>query len=422
MALNVANWSDKQLDELTDLLRSADFSPVAAFITENFLCGVGSYIMDDDLQTPIRVSVGTPGTCASLSPGVFQHASKVGQVDTAQLINILDPTGPGAWGPGLAAYPGNFRWTIISIKWDQQYHTQSDRWFVDDTVNPNLYSKQQTLTLINKAYYDIIVTHGSAGGSIPSTPSGYFTIAEIYIPAGCTDLSTATIYDTTDVPPSYTSANWDENTRIQKLRFSSNKFDVDHNPATGYHRDGSVGTGWHIGGTEVKVSGGELNQALDGIGPTVTAPVLTALTNGSNVGTAFHYHGITNGTIYTVPGSPVLLYNSATLFGWSTWSLAGYGINAKWAVLLCYMYGRDDVDDTYGATFYMNFRAYNGATVLPGPTGYSLKDPGWNSACYSVGTWWVPLSPTWTFDLRWLCNVSTATDRLLQIWLLALIT
>jgi hypothetical protein len=286
MALNVANWSDKQLDELTDLLRSADFSSVASFISQNFLCA-GSRIMDDDTQTTLRVTVGTNVTTVSLSAGVFQHSGKVAQLDTAQIINILDPTGPGNWGPGMAAYPAADRWTIISIKQADQYNTLEQRWFVDDTVTPNLYSQRSTLTLINKAYYDIIVTHGSAGvATPPTTPSGYFTICEIFIPAACTDLSAATIYDTTDNPPFYTSTNWSDTTRVQRLEFWSTLFSIDHDPATGFHRSGA----WHIGATTVTSSANELNR-LTGVGGTVTAGNLTSLTNGSNIGATLHNHG-----------------------------------------------------------------------------------------------------------------------------------
>ena len=320
MALNVANWNDKQLDELTDLLRSADFSEVASFMAQNFLCS-GTRIMDDDTQTTMRVSVGTNVTTVNLSAGVFQHNGKIGHIDTTQVINILNPLGPGNWGPGLAADPGSARWSIISVKQAEQYNTVENRWFVDDTVIPNVYSQRLANTKINKAYFNIVVTHGSGGGGVPATPLGYFTICEIYIPATCVDLSLATIYDTTDNPPFYTSANWNAATRVKRLEFWSTLFNVDHDPATGHHREhtGVPGTGFHIGATEVTSTANEINR-LHTVGATVTAPNLTQLTDGSS--TTLHSHTSISAELRAENGYTTLPSGLIMQWGYGTWGTA----------------------------------------------------------------------------------------------------
>lgn len=270
MPLNVANWTDKQLDELTDMLRTADFSAVAAFITENFLA-TGSRIMTDLNHTTLRVAVyATDNRAVTVSPGCFVHQGKVSQLDQTEIVNILATT-VGRWGTGKAAHPTLNRWSIICVKNAEALHSPQDRWFVDDSVTPNLYYRQEVNTQINKAYYDIVVVHGTDATvpTVPAPPTGYMVIAEIYVPAGATAIQQTNIYDTADtrgsqrVPP-----NWSPGTRILRLEFfasllSAVKFDVDHDPLTGFHKLGA----WHIGSGIV--------------GSTVTAAALNRLTNGS---------------------------------------------------------------------------------------------------------------------------------------------
>jgi len=221
MALNVANWSDKQLDELADLLRTADYSAVAAFIAQNFLCA-GSRILTDPTNTTLRVTVNTfDSKAVNLSSGTFTHLMKASQIDADQIINILD-TSYGQWGTGKVATGGN-RWSIICVKNNEQAHTAEPRWFVDDTVDPNTYSQKDANTLINKAYYDIYVVHGADSGgvpTIPATPSGYFTICEIYVPVGATSILQSNIYDTADPRGSQKSPpNWNTSTRIRRMEY-----------------------------------------------------------------------------------------------------------------------------------------------------------------------------------------------------------
>jgi hypothetical protein len=154
---------------------------------------------------------------------------------------------------------------------------------VNDTVVPNTYFQQDTNTLIDKAYYDIVVVHGSPGvyPTVPEPPGGYWTIAEIRIPANASVIDQANIYDVGNpagsqkVPP-----NWLETTRVLRLEFFEravgvfDKFAIDHDPLTGYHRLG----GWHLGSGLV--------------GATVTAPALNKLTDGSTLlGGELHMHG-----------------------------------------------------------------------------------------------------------------------------------
>lgn len=287
MALNVANWTDKQLDELVDMLRSADSSIAAAWVAQNYLC-IGSRIMTDPDDTTLRVTVnGSDAKVVDLSPGVFQHAGYVGQLDSTQTINILD-SAAGTWGTGQAADPANPRWSIVCIKQTELLHTVAKRWFVNDTVVPNTYFQQNVNTFINKAYFDIVVVHGPAATIpiVPEAPGGYWTIAEIKVPAASTTILQADIYDTATSAGSQKSVpNWDIRTRVLRLEFleeyitSINKFSIDHDPLTGYHRIGA----WHIGSGVV--------------GPTVTANALNKLTNGSSLGTGeLHSHAAAGGS------------------------------------------------------------------------------------------------------------------------------
>jgi hypothetical protein len=289
MSLNCANWSDRQLDELADLLRTSDLSLVASFISRNFLCSdtSGGRIITDPSGTTLRLTVGTDTKTVSLSQGVFLYDGFVSQVDSAQIINILN-TASGSWGTGKIA-DAQPRWDIVSVKWNHQLNTSALRWFVDDTVTPNTYTQQSVNTLDNKAYYDIRVDHGTPGGNpvVPETPTGYFTIGEIYIPAGANSIIQENIFDTTGISNA-SSPNWTTSTRVLRMEFWSTMFTTDHDPDTGYHRDG----GWHIGNIPILVTGEELNRALDGIGATVTAANLTSLTDTSVLpdGT-LHSHG-----------------------------------------------------------------------------------------------------------------------------------
>lgn len=215
--LNVANWTDKQLDELSDLLRSADFSPVAQFICQNFIAK-GSRILTDSINGDLRFTVGADPKTVVMSPGIFQHGGYISQVDSSQVINILD-TASGSWGIGQVSDPTD-RWDIVCVKWNEQLHTVEKRWFVNDTVVPNTYYQQDVNTLINKAYYDIAVVHGTPGLGVPDAPAGFWTICEILIPGGSSVIDPNNIYDTAHshgswhVPP-----NWVVNTRIMRLEY-----------------------------------------------------------------------------------------------------------------------------------------------------------------------------------------------------------
>lgn len=231
MSLLVANWTDKQLDELTDLLRTADHSNVAAFIVENFLAD-GSRILSDRPATTLTVVEHTADKrMVDLKPGLFLHASKVSQIDATQTCAILG--GTADWGVGEAAgdYSGNVgknRWTIISVKNAEVTTTPEPRWFVDDSVSPNAYSEVSVNTKINKAFYDVIVTHGTydpAVPPVPATPAGYWTIAEIWVPhdgngtnAANSQVLLVDIYDTTDIS-NQTIPNWTSSSRIYRMEY-----------------------------------------------------------------------------------------------------------------------------------------------------------------------------------------------------------
>jgi len=314
--LNVGNWTDRQLDELTDLLRTADHSAIAAFVMTNFLC-TGSRVMTNAAQNDLRCTVNTSDHKAvDLSTGIFQHLGLVSQLDSVQTCNIL-PTTAGTWGTGKTAAGGN-RWTIISVKNDIKLHTSESRWFVDDSVDPNVYTEALVNTLINKAYYTIDVKHGDDGQPIThsscATPAGYFCIAEIYVPAGATEILQANIYDTVRAS-NQTPKNWYISgegypiTRVDRLEFWSDLFGEDHSLTDGHHIEGV----WHIGTDVVTSFASELNR-LHGVGAGVTASNLNNLTSGGvDVGT-LHLHGVprfiygnvnADGSIYSGTGFTV---------------------------------------------------------------------------------------------------------------------
>jgi len=285
MALNVANWTDKQLDELADLLRTGNYSAVAAFIAENFL-GTGSKIMTDPSQTTLRATVGSDPKTIVLSAGVFLHAGLVSELDTDQIVNVLD-TSTGAWGSGTAADLTNPRWDIIQVKNNEQLHTPASRWFVNDTVVPNTYYQQLVNTLINKAYYDITVKAGTPNPvpQVPDSDPGYWTIAEIYIPALAGTILPGNVHDTatSPLPPTYdsqhTPPNWTDISRVARLEFWSTLFGADHSLVDGHHREGV----WQIGTDIVTSTAAELNK-LHGSGGTVTPASLKKITDTSTLG------------------------------------------------------------------------------------------------------------------------------------------
>jgi len=234
--LNVANWTDKQLDELTDMLRASDFSLVVPFLVNNFLVADdyprGRVLSDNPATTLTVVADATP-TWADLKPGIFVHGAsastqKVSQVDTLQTCGILAGTAgvDVNWGNGEAAgdfsgHAGLNRYTIISVKNAEQLNTAENRWFVDDSVDPNTYAVQSTYTKINKAYYDIVVTHGTYAASpvVPDAPAGYWTICEIYIPHDAVSLATCTIADTRGTSQHLPTANWSISTRVYRMEY-----------------------------------------------------------------------------------------------------------------------------------------------------------------------------------------------------------
>jgi len=302
MSIIVANWSDKQLDELVDLLKSADFSPIAGFIFENMIAS-GNRIMTDDAATELRVTVNsTDGRAVDLSPGVLQVGGYVSHVSTTATINILN-TPIGDWGTGQAADAVLGRYSLILIKNASRRVTTDNRWFVDDTVEPNSFSQKLTYTEREMSYFDIQVYHGAPGATIEAVSiaasvahPGYWCIAEIAIPADPTftlPVVLSNIRDTGLVSYNLTVPNWTITSRVLRLEFWSTLFGIDHETSganAGHHRAfAGAGTGWHIGGTEITALGTELN-ALTGIHPThVNATNLNALTDGSNVG-AMHLH------------------------------------------------------------------------------------------------------------------------------------
>jgi hypothetical protein len=289
-ALNVARWSDRQLDELKDMLASADNSKAALFVVGGFLA-TGSKVMTDATDTTLRVTANVPANGGiKISSGVFIHNSKVGQLDATEYANVTKNEGY-AWG-AFDAPDADPRWDLICVCNAELSHTQEDRWFVNDAVSPNTYATAPTNTLINKAYYDIQVVHGTAAPvpTFPAVPAGYFCIAEIYIPAGVTNITNANIYDTGGTSQS-APLHWDTSTRVLRLEYGASAFKIDHDPATGFHRLGT----WHIGAVPVTVTATEINQALKSIGGTVTAANLTKLTDTTT---------LPAGTLHSHAGGP----------------------------------------------------------------------------------------------------------------------
>jgi len=323
MALNVGNWTDKILDELTDLLRTADHSAIAAFVMTNFLC-TGSRIMTNAVQDDLRCTVNASDHKAvDLSTGVFQHLGLVSQLDSVQICNIL-PTTAGTWGTGKAA-TGN-RWTIISVKNDIKLHTPESRWFVDDSVDPNIYTEALVNTLINKVYYTIDVKHGDDGQPIShsscATPAGYFCIAEIYVPSGATEILQTNIYDTVRAS-NQTPKNWYISgegypiTRVGRLEFWSDLFGKDHSLVDGHHIEGV----WQIGTGVVTSTAAELNK-LHGAGVAVTHTNLTKLTDGSDAN-ALHIHPVP-----ILPGFTIIrgnVYSDGTIVSGSGFTITKFG-------------------------------------------------------------------------------------------------
>lgn len=332
MPLNVANWNDKQLDELADLLRASDYSAVASFIANNFLA-TGSRVMTNPTQTTLRVTVnGVDGKYVDLSPGIFIHNSLCSDIFTTQTVNILDPAGTG-WGPGQNADDTHPRWDIIEVKNNELVHEPLLRWFVDDSVDPNTYSQQLANTLIDKAYYDIVVKPGTPGAIpvVPDPDAGYFTIAEIYVPADPTHANPilpANIYDTVGVSNKIPIPSWTPSTRVLRIEFWSSLFGTDHYLTTGYHREGA----WHIGSDLVTSTASELNK-LHGTGSSVNPANLISLTDGSSV--TIHTH---SSLTMSFLDTPVVLSSGGSQFGWTNLAIGAHAIAILQATLGVYPY------------------------------------------------------------------------------------
>ena len=409
--LNVANWTDKQLDELVDMLRSADCSVVASWLAQNYLAA-GSRIMTDPSDTTLRVTVGSDIKTVDLSPGVFQHAGYIGQVDTSQIINILD-TVSGSWGTGQISDPSNPRWSIIVVKQNEQLHTVAKRWFVNDTVVPNTYYQTDVNTLINKASYEIVVIHGTPASIpvVPEPPAGYWTIAEIRVPYGATSILQDDIYDTGTLAGSQKEPpNWLPETRVLRLEFleqliaALGTFEIDHNPDTGYHRLGS----WHIGN--------------DLVGGTVTAGALNRLTNGSILGSGeLHAHGgvsLIEPFSALVNGTPV--YESWTTLDVSALVPAG----TRFGIIQGIITATDPTNDGFGRHEYVEVRKDGSSSILPWLSGYGLWTAlyGHTSVINDSGQMIVPLSASRTFQYRLRGNPAISSGAVLYIWLVGYLT
>lgn len=490
MALNVANWTDKQLDELADLLQASDYSAVAGFISENFLCSdlgltVGGRIMTDPVPSELRVTVnGTYPKSVDLSPGIFQVGGVISQIDSAQTINLLD-SGNYCWGGsgevGKAATAD--RWDVICVKNKPSYGGSAYRWFVDDSVSPNVYTKQLTNTLINKADYEIKVVHGADGGGVPATP-GYWTIAEIFIDSTSpTAILAGNIYDTAVVASVSGSANaavtttatklidtrqslmtnayvgavitcngktmtitsndtnsftgsswsgggtpgdgytwatsaiggshasppnWSETTRVLRLEFWSSLFGVDHyltGSNAGHHKLG----GWHIGSTQILVTGDELNRALSGAGLTVTASNLTTLTNGSNLPPGvLHSHG---GAINMLATAVRVLSNSTSVFDWMDVDLSAYlPSNATFAYVTMEMQivAAISFGGVCGAKGSIRPKGSSETIYLPRVGGLATTGNGWWAGGLDSNTCFVGLGAGRIFQAKWeLTNIGS---------------
>jgi len=337
MPLNVANWNDKQLDELADLLKASDYSAVASFIANNFLA-TGSRIMTDPTHATMRATVnGVDGMVIDLSSGIFVHNSLCSDIPSTQTVNILNSVA-GTWGTGAAADDTQPRWDIIEVKNNEQVHTPLLRWFVDDSVDPNTYSQQLANTLIDKAYYDILVKHGTPGAIpiVPDPDAGYFTVAEIYVPADPTHANPilpANVYDTVGVSNKLQVPSWTATTRVLRIEFWSTLFSADHSMTTGYHKSG----GWHIGADLVLSTANELNR-LNGVGVSVTPTNLTTLTNGGNAFGLHTHGGVANALKFSA--TPVRLVSGTWVVGWTDINVTGHtaGDTAKAVLLSGFVY------------------------------------------------------------------------------------
>jgi hypothetical protein len=405
MSLNVANWADKQLDELADLLQTGDFSSIAAFVCQNFLAQ-GSRVLyggtvEGTLQNiELTVTINSDAKAVDISKGVFLHNNKISQLDSSQSVNILD-TSSGTWGTGKVANATKNRWSIICVKNAEQANTPEDRWFVDDSVDPNTYSQIQTNTLINKAYYEIVVVHGDdvAGityaASNPVVPSGYFVIAEIYVPAAATEVLIANVYDTTDTS---NATNWTSYTRVPRLEFWSYLFGVDHDTTNGYHRESN----WHIGSTKILTTGAELNR-LNGISSNVTAANLNILT-GSGA-TTLHSHG----TFTTV--SPVTLISTTGFRNWEDLDVSAYvPASAKFAYISAWLNGQCTINQVN--RLFLEFRKRG-----TGYTGFQNAFLcGTSRYTYIPGTFWYQVD---TVDVAGVFFVELDNTRMFQYFVSA---
>lgn len=145
----------------------------------------------------------TPDGGITVTAGVAVLNGQIINIPSNQQVNVI--SGTYTWGTPLGADSTNPRIDLIVCQYQTQTTNIQNRPFKDPTTGNVTYSN---VALTQQDYFALNVVHGtpSSTPAAPAVPSGWFALAQIYIPAGATTIQQANI---TDLTSQYrTSGGW----------------------------------------------------------------------------------------------------------------------------------------------------------------------------------------------------------------------
>jgi hypothetical protein len=145
----------------------------------------------------------TPDGGITVTAGIAVSNGQIINIPSNQQVNVI--SGTYTWGTPLGADSTNPRIDLIVCQYQTQATNVQNRPFKDPTTGTVTYSN---VALIQQDYFALNVIHGTPSSTpvAPSVPSGWFALAQIYIPAGATTIQQANI---TDLTSQYrTSGGW----------------------------------------------------------------------------------------------------------------------------------------------------------------------------------------------------------------------
>ena len=203
MYMKYPRFLDKERIELSDLNNvSVAYRDVMKEVLKKFLSS--TTVIFTGIQVR-QTTVPSAQVEITTGYGIFNDGdANAGLLDVAvvQTVNILSGSAnPEAniWGDGQSA-GDSVRVDLVCIKYATGTASSSSRYFLNDSVSPAT-EYQDTVDTQITDWFDIVVVRGTAGGSVPATPVGYYKLAEITIDVGAVSILTAKIIDKRGMVP-----------------------------------------------------------------------------------------------------------------------------------------------------------------------------------------------------------------------------